>query len=102
MSEKHENLTFENKLIRIDGNQYIGCVFQSCTLQYGGFGDVKLKGCQFKKCSWSFVDAAARTVQFMSSLYHGAGEGGKDLIEKTFKNIREGRRLPKKEGNDNE
>ena len=102
MSEKYENRTFENKLIQLDGNQYISCIFQSCTLQYGGFGDVKLEGCQFNKCSWSFISAAARTVQFMSSLYHGAGEGGKDLIEKTFNNIREGRLPPKKEGNDNE
>ena len=102
MSEKYKNRTFENKLIQLDGNQYINCTFQDCTLQYGGFGDVKLEGCQFNKCSWSFTDAAARTVQFMSALYYGAGEGGKDLIEKTFENIREGRLPPKKESNDNE
>jgi hypothetical protein len=28
----------------------------------------------------------------MTGLYHGAGEGGRDLVEKTFENIRKTRR----------
>jgi len=86
-----EDSEYENIEERLDGNRYINCIFKRCLLIYGGMEVVTLEGCEFHKCKWSFVDAAARTINFMAGLYHGAGEGGKDLVEKTFANIRKGR-----------
>ncbi len=89
-----ENHKFENTDVRLDGNKYINCTFKRCHLIYGAKGVVTLDGCSFHECKWSFVDAAAMTINFMAGLYHGTGTGGKDLVEKTFENIRKGR-LPK-------
>lgn len=88
---KFENSKFENTEEKLDGNIYVNCTFKRCRLVYGGTGVVTLEGCGFHECSWSFVDAAARTINFMVGLYHGTGEGGRKLIEKTFHNIRKGR-----------
>jgi len=89
-----ENHKFENTEVRLDGNRYINCIFKRCLLIYGGMEVVTLEGCGFHECKWSFVDAAARTINFMAGLYHGAGEGGRNLVEDTFTNIRKGR-IPK-------
>jgi hypothetical protein len=91
MPSTHENEVFEDQIIQLDGNKYIRCKFQRCTLQFGGLADVSLENCEFHRSSWSFTEAAARTIQFMTGLYHGAGEGGRELIEKTFENIRQKR-----------
>ena len=81
---------FKNEPILLDGNEYFGCSFIRCELKFGASGDVTLGGCSFEQCKWSFVDAAARTIQFMMGLYHGTGEGGRKLIDETFKNIQHG------------
>jgi len=91
MPEKYENETFEDRVIQLDGNQYINCTFRRCQLQFGGLASVTLESCNFNQCSWTFTEAAARTVNFMIGLYHGTGKGGRDLVEKTFENIRKGR-----------
>lgn len=90
MLRRYENETFKNQGIQLDGNQYIQCMFQNCTLQFGGLLAPKIIDCKFFECSWSFTDAAARTLEFLKALYHGAAEGGKELIERTFENIRHG------------
>jgi len=91
MQEKNENKVFENRELQLDGNQYVNCIFRNCQLQYGGLDTVILNNCSFHQCTWTFTDAAAKTVNFMMGLYHGTGEGGKKLIEDTFNNIRKGR-----------
>jgi hypothetical protein len=93
MPDKHENETFEGGIIQLDGNQYIGCTFRRCSLQYGGLATGTMANCNFNECSWFFIDAAERTVQFMSAVYHG-GRGGRELIEQTFENINQGRLTP--------
>lgn len=58
---------------------------------YGGAGPVSITECTFSNVSWAFVDAAQNTLQFMTALYHGSGESGRQLIENTFNLIRQGR-----------
>jgi hypothetical protein len=94
MPNRIENQTFEDQTVRLDGNQYSQCKFRRCVLQYGGSEIPELENCEFHECSWSFTEAAARTVQFMTALYHGAGQGGRELIEQTFENIRQRRPNP--------
>jgi len=78
--------TFKDEEVLVDGNQFIECEFRNCVLQYGGGGGgVVLTSCQFDGCRWAFIRAAGDTVSFMKDLYHG---GWKDVIERTFEDIR--------------
>ena len=84
------NGVFRNVDVRLDGNVYHQCRFENCTLIYGGFGPVGMTSCVFANVRWAFVDAASNTLNFMASLYRGAGEGGQRVIEETFEAIRRG------------
>jgi hypothetical protein len=84
---RFEKANYENTQEHLDGNEYIECTFQGCTLVYSGGILPILHGCSMNDCSWKFDGAAERTVAFMSALYHG---GGKELIDKTLEQIRTG------------
>lgn len=79
---------FNNDRILIDNSEFADCEFHNCTIVYSGSGPVGLNSCAFYSCQWEFTGAANNTINFMASLYHGLGEAGKELIEKTFDNIR--------------
>ena len=84
MPDLYENRTYEDQTMQLDENEYVNCTFRRCRLQYGGAA-LKLEGNNFSQCTWEFTDAAGRTVNFMMALYH---QGGRELIEQTFENIR--------------
>ncbi len=86
---QHKGNTFQGETILLDGREYEDCAFIECDLQYGGAGFVAFNKCRFDNCRWSFVDAASNTLHFMASLYHGLGEGGRNLIEDLFNSIRQ-------------
>jgi hypothetical protein len=87
---KAERMNFSNQEIVLDGREFRLCHFDNCMMKYGATRPVTLDGCSFNNVRWEFVGAASDTVQFMSALYHGAGEGGIKLIEQTFENIKRG------------
>ena len=80
--------TFENQDVLLDNGHFEDCVFRNCRLVYGGAGMVHLSGCSFDGVQWTFAGAAENTLRFMAALYHGTGEGGRQLIEDTFESIR--------------
>ncbi|MBU4234465.1 MAG: pentapeptide repeat-containing protein [Desulfobacterales bacterium] len=80
--------TYENITVQLENSEFIECRFINCTLMYSGLGPVSMQGCSFNKVNWVFTGPAQNTLQFMRAIYQGAGEGGKQLIEKTFENIR--------------
>ncbi len=84
----YQEKTFQGETIRLDNQEYVNCVFIDCDMQYGGAGSVEFSNCRFDRCRWSFVDAASNTLHFMASLYHGLGEGGRNLMEDLFNSIR--------------
>jgi len=88
---KFEKQTFTNQEVCLDDNEFVECQFNNCTMIYGGGSGPKLVGCSFNNIRWSFADAALNTLHFMTGLYHGAGEGGRQLIEQTFENIKRGK-----------
>lgn len=85
---------FKNEEIRLDGNTFLGCSFDNCMMVYGGGPPPSMIDCSLNGVKWSFTEAASNTIQFMSAIYHGMGEGGKKVIEETFTNIR--KNMPKK------
>ena len=82
---KFTNRTFEDQTQKLDGNEFIGCTFRRCKLQFGATASFALSDCRFDHVRWEFTDAAAATIQCMRILYHA---GGKSLIEETFGVIR--------------
>ena|SRR4028118_786046 len=87
---KFHERTFANEEVRVDGSHFTNCRFENCTLIYGGGPLPSLEHCGFYDSQWSFADAAMNTLHFLSAMYHGFGEGGQQLIEHTFENIRRG------------
>ncbi len=85
---KNINNTYKNVTVKLDLNEFIDCTFENCTMEYEGKGQISMIGCSFKNVNWIFSGAAQNTLQFMHSIYHGMGDGGKEIIEKTFENIK--------------
>ncbi len=73
----------------IDGNKYTNCRFERCTMVYKGGELPHMSHCHFESCSWQFAGAAERTLVFMRHMYQGMGQGGKDLIEETVRQLQQ-------------
>ncbi|SRR5713226_5568637 len=68
-----ENNSFKGQVIHVDGHRFVGNHFQDCVLIYGG-GPLHMVDNVLNNVQWKFVDAAARTVSLISSLYQSGGE----------------------------
>ncbi|EIU6832498.1 hypothetical protein L5168_004505 [Vibrio parahaemolyticus] len=86
---KFTDCTFEKATIRLDNTEYKGCVFNNCIIEYAGQGPISLDSCDFNGCQWTLVGSAQNTMQFLSSMYHGMGEFGQQMVEATFNNIKQ-------------
>jgi hypothetical protein len=67
----------------VDGNRYLSCRFERCAMSYRGGEIPTIINCHFEDCTWHFEDAAERTLTYMQLLYHGMGENGRTMIERT-------------------
>ena len=83
---RFDKTAFKSMSIVIDGNEYVGCKFENCTIVYCGAAPVTLDGCGFDACQWAFDGPAARTAQFMASLYQMGGNA-QQLIQRTLTGI---------------
>lgn len=88
MSE-FKDCTFNGGNIRLDNNTYVNCKFTGCIIEFGAEGPIALDGCNFDKCEWVLVGYAKNTLGFLSSMYHGMGEFGQQMVEATFQNIKQ-------------
>lgn len=84
---KHNQKTYRDQTVVLDGNEFDQCVFENCTLEYQGVKAVNLSGSTLNNCQWSFKGPAANAVQFMSAMYQSSPQGAL-LIESTFNTIR--------------
>lgn len=80
--------TFVGQTIPLDGDMYKQCEFRQCTLVYSGGELPGFQNCNFYDVTWKFEGAAERTLSFLSLFYHGMGEVGPPIVEKTFADIR--------------
>lgn len=81
---------FIKDTIDLDGESFFNCTFTDCILRYSGGALPEMQACTFSDSTFELAGAADRTVIFITAMYHGMGEGGKNLVERTFENIRAG------------
>jgi len=81
------NQTFRDERIELHGKSFHNCNFENCELIFDGDRPPTLRDNHFTDTIFVFTGAATRTLYLLSNIYH-AGDGGKDVIEQTFANIR--------------
>jgi len=85
----YSNYTFNNERLDLHGNSFHNCTFKNCELVYEGDRSPTFKDNQFIDTVFVFTGAAVRTLYLLGNIYH-AGEGGHEVIDKTFSDIRDG------------
>ena len=75
----YSNNTFVGQKLQIDGHIFRNNVFQNCVLVYGG-GPLNMVGNSLHGVRWEFIDAAARTLGLISSMYQVGGKS-KEFVE---------------------
>jgi hypothetical protein len=85
---RHEDQTFKDQRIVLDGNEYQRCTFDNCEIVIDATGDKTIIDCKFIGCRWDLDGPAQRTVKDLARLYQMPGM--KDVIEGLFDMIRQG------------
>lgn len=83
----YEDQTFTNAQVRIDGNQFLRCRFENCTIEYRGERLLQLNDCHFAGCRWFFNGPAGETLRFLGALYADGDAGLKKMVEETLANV---------------
>lgn len=84
------NQTKTNSSLFIDGFHFVRVSFIDCQLIYQGRDDVDFEDCTFDRVSWTFDDAAERTIKFLATLNQKTGTDGKDLVDAIIASIKGG------------
>ncbi|MDA1073918.1 MAG: hypothetical protein O3A63_04040 [Proteobacteria bacterium] len=87
----HQNETFRDTRIELHGKSFHNCTFKNCELVFDGDRPPTFQDNTFVDTVFVFTGAATRTLYLLSNIYH-AGNGGKQVVEQTFEDIR-GHRL---------
>ena len=75
---KHENKTFKDERILLDGEAFHDCRFEGCTIVFTGEGEFPvLVGPKFVNCTFAVEGAAQRTVEYLRLLF---ASGGSELV----------------------
>lgn len=84
---RYEKSTFTNAQVQLDGNEYIGCTFNSCIFVYQGRDTFSLIDNHISMdCKLAVSGAAANTVGAMKAIY-SMGDWGRRQILGTFEQI---------------
>ncbi|MFT5014066.1 MAG: hypothetical protein ACI9HY_003680 [Planctomycetaceae bacterium] len=84
----YSDKTFEGERIELHEKSFHNCTFKNCELIFDGARPPTFKDNEFVDTVFVFTEAATRTLYMLSNIYH-AGDGGKEVIEQTFKSIRD-------------
>lgn len=79
----------DDQTIFLDGKSLYDTEFNRCIFVFSGMIPFTMVGCDMNQCNWSFTGPAAATLEFLGVLYKMGG-AGRELVENTFQNIREG------------
>ncbi len=86
----YHNQVFDNQRVELHGNSYRDCTFKNCELVYDGDPSPTFHNNRFIDSSFVFTGPALRTLYFLGNMYR-AGEGGKEVVEQTLEDMKEGR-----------
>lgn len=86
----HQNETFRNQRLELHGKAFHNCTFEACELVFDGDRPPTFKDNRFIDTVFVFTGAATRTLYLLSNIYH-AGDGGREVVEQTFADIRDNR-----------
>lgn len=84
------NELFKDEIVEVDGFVFHACQFDHCKIVYRGDEPVKFEDCLFESCEWVFNGPGENVLLYLSALYNGLGEGGRELVESIFESIRRG------------
>jgi hypothetical protein len=87
---RFDNEVFENRTVLIDGNEYVGCEFTTCTIEFRATARPQLINCHFAGCRWSFNGPAADTIRFLTALYSNGDPVLQAVVDQTLANVRTG------------
>jgi len=62
------NKFFDDEIVYVDNNAFIGCSFSEVTLVYTGGVLPEFTNCQFDSVALRFEDTASKTLKFLSDL----------------------------------
>lgn len=85
---KNTSNSYNGGRVKLDNNSFTQCTFTDVELEYSGTGPVELNACNFNNVKWIFSGPAENTLKFLQAMYSGMGEGGKQIVETTFANIK--------------
>jgi hypothetical protein len=90
---RFEGRDFRNQRVIVEGNEYVNCTFEDCVMVISGAeGKSAMLGNRFGSgITWTFDGAAGRTLEFLTALYHGFGDHGREQVEEIFATIRRSR-----------
>lgn len=76
--------------VLVDGHTFEGCVFHGALVFQGGIRP-QFRQCRFERESrWVLNGSALAVGQLLAQLYHFGGDGGRELVERFFDEIRDG------------
>ena len=84
---QHRDETFRNERISLDGKSFHDCVFENCELEFTGDRPPTFSNNRYLNTVFVLSGPAIRTVYLLSNIYH-AGEGGRQVFESLFEDIR--------------
>jgi hypothetical protein len=84
----HHDQTFSNERIELHGKSFHNCTFDKCELVFDGDRPPTFSDNKFVDTVFVFTGAATRTLYLLSNIYH-AGEGGQEVVDRTFADIRD-------------
>jgi hypothetical protein len=84
----HHSQSFKGERIELHGKSFQDCTFENCELVFDGDRPPTFKDNRFIDTVFVFSGPATRTLYLLSNIFH-AGDGGREVIEQTFSDIRE-------------
>ena len=84
---QHREETFRNERVSLDGKSFHGCTFENCELEFTGDRPPTFSDNRYVNTVFVLSGPAVRTVYLLSNICH-AGEGGRQVFEALFEDIR--------------
>ena len=86
---KYRNQSFTRERISLAGNVFHQCRFEQCELIFDGSRSPTFFDNEFVDCVFVFSEDAARTLYFLSNIFH-AGAGGRQIVGKMLRDVCKG------------